>query len=92
MYKPVSRHLTSLKKGEEALFKGPWVKFKYEPNKWKKVGMIAGGTGVTPMLQVAREVLENPKDKTKLQLIFCNRSEEDIMLRDTLDALSYMCA
>eukprot|EP01037_Dinobryon_pediforme_P029989 gene29989-33871_t len=29
-------------------------------------GMVAGGTGITPMLQVIRAVLKNPKDKTEL--------------------------
>merc|ERR1711871_1626539 len=29
-----------------------------------------------------------PEDKTKMTLIFCNRSEEDIYLRERLDALA----
>jgi cytochrome-b5 reductase len=56
----------------------------------KKIGLIAGGTGVTPMLQVIREVLSNPADFTELSLIFANVSEADILLRDELDALAYL--
>lgn len=33
---------------------------------------IAGGSGVTPMLQVASEVLRNPDDETEVSLIFGN--------------------
>jgi hypothetical protein len=35
-------------------------------------GMLAGGTGVTPMYQVAAAILKDPKDKTKVSLIFGN--------------------
>jgi len=54
----------------------------------KNVGMIAGGTGLTPMLQIIRDVLKNPADTTKLSFVFANVSEEDIILRDELDRLA----
>jgi NAD(P)H-flavin reductase len=31
--------------------KGPIEKIKYTPNMKQKIGMIAAGTGITPMLQ-----------------------------------------
>ena len=49
--------------------------------------MIAGGTGITPMLQVIRAILKNPRDTTKLYLIFANQTEEDILLRQELESL-----
>jgi len=52
--------------------------------------MIAGGTGITPMLQVIREILSNPEDTTEINLIFANQTERDIILRDELDALDYL--
>jgi len=52
----------------------------------KTVGMIAGGTGITPMLQIIRQVLKNPNDKTSLSLIFANVTEDDILLRKELDS------
>ena len=30
---------------------GPIIKLKYEANMKKSIGMVAGGTGITPMLQ-----------------------------------------
>ena len=39
----------------------------------RNVGMIAGGTGITPMLQLVREVFKNPQDKTNLFLLFANQ-------------------
>jgi len=60
---------------------------KSEPvtKKAKKVGMIAGGTGITPMLQLVRQVFKDPEDKTELSLIFANQTEKDILLREDLE-------
>jgi len=54
---------------------------------FKRLGMIAGGTGITPMLQIIRHVLCTPSDPTELSLLFANQSEEDIFLRDELEEL-----
>jgi len=53
----------------------------------KHVGMIAGGTGITPMLQLVRQALKDPEDKTQLSLIFANQTEEDILLRPELESV-----
>lgn len=53
----------------------------------KSVGMIAGGTGITPMLQVIRAVLKDPNDHTVCYLLFANQSEKDILLRPELEEL-----
>lgn len=54
----------------------------------KKVGMIAGGTGITPMLQLIRAALKDPRDKTKMWLIFANQTENDILLRTELEEVA----
>jgi len=76
-----------LQPGDEILIKGPILKLDYKPNAYKKIGMIAGGTGITPMLQVIRKVLDNPADETRIELVFGNVSSEDILLKETLDGL-----
>jgi cytochrome-b5 reductase len=87
----MSRHIQGLRPGLDTLeMKGPFKKIEYSPNMKKKIGMIAGGTGVTPMLQVIREVLSNPEDHTEVSLLFANVSEQDILLRSELDALAYL--
>jgi cytochrome-b5 reductase len=53
--------LKNTKVGDEVSFKGPLVKFEYKPSTWSTVGMIAGGSGITPMLQVAYHILRNPE-------------------------------
>lgn len=82
-----SSFIFNLKPGDELEFKGPFVKLAYAANMKKEIGMLAGGTGVTPMLQVLREILDNPEDKTKVTLVFGNQSERDILLRKELDQM-----
>ncbi|DAZ96533.1 TPA: hypothetical protein N0F65_011210 [Lagenidium giganteum] len=54
----------------------------------KKVAMIAGGTGITPMLQVIRRALKDENDKTEFYLLVANQTEKDILLREELDAMA----
>ncbi|KAL6070849.1 NADH-cytochrome b5 reductase [Balamuthia mandrillaris] len=84
----MSRYLHSLKPGDELEVKGPISKIPYKPNMKKEIGMVAGGTGITPMYQVLKEILKNPEDKTQVSLIFANKSTEDILLKDELDNLA----
>jgi len=53
-----------------------------------KVSMIAGGTGITPMLQLIRAVFRDPDDNTCLSLLFANQSEDDILLRKELEEVA----
>ncbi len=54
----------------------------------KQVGMIAGGSGITPMLQLLRDVSKRGSlDTTRLSLIFANVTEADILLRAELEEL-----
>jgi cytochrome-b5 reductase len=80
--------INSLSVGESVQFKGPMQKFEYKPNMWKHVGMVAGGSGITPCLQVIREIVNNPADKTKVHLLFANNTPADIILKDELEALA----
>jgi cytochrome-b5 reductase len=51
------------------------------------LSLIAGGTGITPMIQIIRAALRNPFDPTTITLIYANVNEEDILLKDDLGQL-----
>ena len=72
--------------GDTLDFKGPILKRAYKPNQYDHIGMVAGGTGITPMLQVVDEIIANKEDKTKVSLVFGNLSESDILLKGEIDA------
>src|SRR5689334_15537334 len=77
----MSSHMHDLEPGQRLDIKGPIPKYQWTPNKHEHVTMIAGGTGITPMWQVARAIFKNPEDKTKVTLVFGNIKEEDILLK-----------
>ncbi|KAH6867382.1 hypothetical protein B0T10DRAFT_572372 [Thelonectria olida] len=81
-------YLAQLESGDEVLFRGPKGAMRYFPGLCKQVGMIAGGTGITPMFQVIRAICEDDRDTTEVSLIYANRTEQDILLRDELDTFA----
>lgn len=100
----MTQYLDSMKIGDKIAFRGPSGKLQYLGNgklsikklrkdppqivNVKKINMIAGGSGITPMLQLVNEVLKRSGDDTQLALLYANQSEEDILLRDDLDVLA----
>jgi len=100
----MSQHLESLKIGETIDFRGPSGRLIYngkgkfsikllrkEPPvvySLAKAVMIAGGTGITPMLQLIRTIVKDPQDKTKVSLLYANQTEKDILLREELDEIA----
>lgn len=78
---PMSEHLHSMKPDQRLDFKGPIPKYPWSPNKHDHICLLAGGTGITPMYQLARAIFKNPEDKTKVTLVFGNLTEEDILLK-----------
>ncbi|KIV92073.1 NADH-cytochrome b5 reductase 1 [Exophiala mesophila] len=89
----ISAHMTTLKVGDTIKVRGPKGAMVYTPDLAKHIGMIAGGTGITPMLQIARAISrgrpsKGGKDTTKVDLIFANVNPDDILLKDEIDALA----
>ncbi|PWZ16754.1 NADH--cytochrome b5 reductase 1 [Zea mays] len=84
----MSHHFRETKVGDYMSVKGPKGRFKYLPGQVRAFGMVAGGSGITPMFQVTRAILENPKDNTKVHLIYANVTYEDILLKEELDGMA----
>ena len=85
----VSRYVAGLMVGQAVRVRGPKGAMVYAPNMVRRFGMIAGGTGITPMLQIIKAVVRGRPagDSTELDLIFANVNPDDILLREDLDAL-----
>ena len=94
----MSQHLGALKVGDAVDVKGPLGHVNYlgrgvmmlgdERHEVKKFAMLCGGTGITPIYQILAAVLRDPSDHTELHLIFANRREVDVLLKDDLDQLA----
>ncbi|XP_043800762.1 NADH-cytochrome b5 reductase 2 isoform X1 [Apis laboriosa] len=100
----MSQYLEDLKIGETVDFRGPSGRLIYKghgnfsvkilrkdpPTEYnvKKIVMLAGGTGITPMLQLIRAIIKDSTDETQTSLLFANQTEKDILLRDELDDIA----
>ncbi|KAF9877432.1 hypothetical protein CkaCkLH20_05132 [Colletotrichum karsti] len=82
------KYLANVEVGDEVLFRGPKGAMRYHRGLCKKIGMLAGGTGITPMYQLIRAICEDDRDTTEVSLIYANRSEADILLREELEAFA----
>lgn len=84
----VSKHFASLTPGEFVEFKGPIGLLNYEPNSSREIGIVVGGSGITPALQILNEIITTPEDMTKVSLIYLNETENDILLKEELDEMN----
>ncbi|XP_018400866.1 PREDICTED: NADH-cytochrome b5 reductase 3 isoform X1 [Cyphomyrmex costatus] len=100
----MSQYLENMNIGDTIDFRGPSGRLVYKgqgkvtikllrkepPVEYnvKKMVMLAGGTGITPMLQLIRAIIKDPTDETQTSLLFANQTEKDILLRDELDEIA----
>lgn len=83
----MSVHIHDLKINDTLAFKGPNIKWKWETNQFKEITLIGGGSGITPLYQLIHKILSDPADKTKITLLYGNKTPEDILLKSTFDEL-----
>lgn len=91
----MSKYLDSKKVGDSLTVQGPvglheylgQGSFKVPGNviMSKQYGLLAGGAGITPMLQLVYAALQDPKDTCTFSLIYANKTENDILCRDIID-------
>lgn len=83
--------------GDSVTFSGPVTRITYEGHghflvrkigmktveskNFKKIGIVVGGTGITPMLQIIDVILRNSSDKTQIWMLFANNSPADVLLK-----------
>ncbi|KZT62728.1 ferredoxin reductase-like protein [Calocera cornea HHB12733] len=80
-------YLSTLQPGQKIAIKGPLPKHAWSANAFASVGLIAGGSGITPMYQLLTHSLSLPEDRTRFTLLFANVTARDILLKDELDRL-----
>ncbi|KAJ6575497.1 ferredoxin reductase-like protein, partial [Mycena capillaripes] len=84
----MSKYIHSLKAGDSLQIKGPIPKFPYKENEFDEVALIGGGSGITPLYQIISHALSSPFNTTKFKLLYSNVTEEDILMREDIDALA----
>ena len=71
--------------------KPPYTTFTHTPTGDKTpfdtIGFIAGGSGITPVLQVSHALVADKDSKISISILFANRTIDDILCKDLLDEL-----
>lgn len=82
----VGASITGKLKGERMMHGSP----KVVGRGWKHIGLVAGGTGIAPLLQIARIVLESSavEEKPRVHLLFVNHTSKDILGKEEIEELA----
>jgi len=93
----MSQYLAQLQLQDTIDVRGPFGNIKYtrrgefviggKPRHAKNIGMLAGGTGITPMLQIMQTIENDAEDTTDCSLLFGNQTPDDILCKDELQSL-----
>ncbi|KAF2793453.1 nitrate reductase [Melanomma pulvis-pyrius CBS 109.77] len=91
----MTKSLDAIPVGHFVEFKGPIGKFEYisrglcsingHKRNVKRFFMICGGSGITPIFQVLRAVMQDKEDPTTCVVLDGNRLIEDILCKEDLD-------
>ena len=94
----MSNILDKIKIGESIDIKGPTGDIVYkghgkfliedQEHEFRTINLIGGGTGSTPHYQLIHKILSLDGDKTKINFIYANSTESDILLRKEFEALA----
>jgi glycine betaine catabolism B len=66
--------------------RGPYGKFYFDPDSHKRIVLIAGGSGVTPMMAILRYI-DDLCIGIDVTLIYCVRTEHDVFFKDDIAAI-----
>ncbi|MFZ5962021.1 FAD-binding oxidoreductase [Thalassococcus sp. BH17M4-6] len=80
----VTEQIAKLQAGDTVLIDDPWGAIEDKGPGW----FIAGGAGVTPFIAVLKKRLAEGGTLDGCTLIFANKTERDIILRDTFEGMS----
>ncbi len=80
----VSKFMHDHNVGDDIWMSGPHVGGHFKDDMAKNIGLVAGGTGITPMISIIRYIITNKLD-VSVSLLFANKTADDIILRDEFD-------
>jgi cytochrome-b5 reductase len=92
----MSNLLHDMRPGDTIQLKGPFEQYRFveKDHANQQIVFIAGGTGLTPCLQLIHDLVERQREPepekrpSKLTLIFANNTEMEILLREELDEMA----
>jgi cytochrome-b5 reductase len=83
----MSRNVHAKGVGDQVTLQGPTPGGHFEEGMAKRIGMVAGGAGVTPMIAIIRTAIRRGWD-VDMVLLFANKTVDDIILLDEFEKLA----
>ncbi|KOX70001.1 NADH-cytochrome b5 reductase-like, partial [Melipona quadrifasciata] len=83
-----SQYLKTVKVGDIIRVRGPYGDFKYETNSFQTIVMFSMGSGITPVYSIAKSVVDDELEETKIHLIGGFKNVSQIPLKRELQTLS----
>jgi ferredoxin-NADP reductase len=80
-----SAALKALKEGDWARIDAPYGQFTFE-GEYERIGLLGGGIGITPFISICKYCTDMHQ-KTKVTLLYGNRTENDIAFRKELETM-----
>ncbi|MEE9554126.1 MAG: NADH-cytochrome b5 reductase [candidate division Zixibacteria bacterium] len=80
----VSGYMRDRAVGDEIAMSGPNIGRHFTDGMAARIGMVAGGTGITPIISMIRTIIRRSLD-VEISLLFANKTTNDIILKDELD-------
>eukprot|EP00592_Proboscia_alata_P012978 CAMPEP_0194390128 /NCGR_PEP_ID=MMETSP0174-20130528/108211_1 /TAXON_ID=216777 /ORGANISM="Proboscia alata, Strain PI-D3" /LENGTH=274 /DNA_ID=CAMNT_0039183147 /DNA_START=146 /DNA_END=970 /DNA_ORIENTATION=+ len=83
----MSGHMKTMEIGSEVDFKHIEFNVKIQApfTQYSEIGMIVGGTGITPMIQALHAILGDPDNTIKVTMLYGSRESSDILGSDLLE-------
>lgn len=81
-----SQHAQTLKPGDTLQVMTPEGRFLAPPGAGNNYLLLAAGSGITPMMSIARSTLEGEPD-SQVSLLYANRTTDSVMFRGDIEAL-----
>ncbi|XP_069971853.1 NADH-cytochrome b5 reductase-like [Penaeus vannamei] len=80
----ITQLIKDWKVGDNIPWRGPFGNFSYKTNSYKRILMLAAGTGIAPMYQIIKAIVDNDQDETFIKLLYSSKSISNILLREEL--------
>ena len=98
----MSAYLDTVEVGDKVTMEGPigkiiytgegnFVKMKKPLNKVSKIGLLAGGSGITPVYAIMNAMRLAKETDIEVKCLYSNKSAGDILIKDELDVIEKEC-
>ncbi|XP_043262656.1 NADH-cytochrome b5 reductase-like isoform X2 [Colletes gigas] len=83
-----STYLRDIKVGDKIRVRGPYGNFEYKSNSFQNIIMFSMGSGITAVYPIAKSIIDNELEETKIHLIWGFHNILQIPLKKELQILS----